>query len=327
MNYLKKRWKYIAFCGTLFLAFNLYYVFLMRDSHVKYLIYLDFLLTVLSLIFVGTDFYGYIKTENEKADFLKQEDVICDRLSDFENRDIAEHDVCVLNEKLQERFHENCELQDYVAKCCHELKIPLATSLLMDEEIRDVRLRTGMREQLEKMNQQVNAMLLGCKLQSALFDLQIKRVLLPECVRTSIRNNQFFMIQKRMVLDIRVEELEVYTDASWLVYILDQLIGNAIKYTKEDATLQIWTEKKEQAVWLYVEDNGEGIRECDIRRIFDKGFTGSNHHNGKYKSTGMGLYMVSNIIARLGHEIHVESEYGVYTRFGICFLQNRYFQF
>lgn len=66
---------------------------------------------------------------------------------------------------------------------------------------------------------------------------------------------------------------------------------------------------------LFLEDNGEGIKDCDIRRIFDKGYTGSSHHNGKYKSTGMGLYMTAKIIEKLGHKILVESEWGNYTRF------------
>lgn len=66
---------------------------------------------------------------------------------------------------------------------------------------------------------------------------------------------------------------------------------------------------------LFIEDNGEGIRESDIRRIFEKGYTGSNYHNGKYKSTGMGLYMADKIAGKLGHEISAESRYGEYTRF------------
>ena len=72
---------------------------------------------------------------------------------------------------------------------------------------------------------------------------------------------------------------------------------------------------------LYVEDFGEGIRNSDMGRIFEKGFTGSNHHNGKYRSTGMGLYMAAKIAARLGHDIAVESEYGKYTRFGIVIVR------
>lgn len=327
MSYLKIRRKCYVPCVLLFLSFNLYFIFLMRDRHVKYLLYLDFLLLVFTLFFVGIDFWKYRKVKMDKEQALKQEDIICQMFPDLENMDIAEHDVQILNGKLQEKFSENCELQDYVAKCCHELKIPLAASLLMNEEIKETGLRTGMREQLERLNQQVNAMLLGCKLQSDLFDLQVKQVSLQECVRKSIRNQQFFLIQKGIALELAVGEQRVYTDMTWLVYILDQLISNAIKYTKEEARLRIWSRQEEQTVSLLVEDNGEGIRDCDIRRIFEKGFTGENQHNGAYKSTGMGLYMVSKITEKLGHEISVESEYGVYTRFCIVFRENDYFQF
>ena len=128
-----------------------------------------------------------------------------------------------------------------------------------------------------------------------------------------------------------VGEAQVYTDASWMVYVLDQLIGNAIKYKRrpeegepeETGRLSIWTEGEQEETKLFVEDNGEGIRKTDIRRIFEKGYTGSNYHNGKYKSTGMGLYMVSQIVQKLGHEIRVESKYGEYTRFFVDFLNVR----
>ena len=79
---------------------------------------------------------------------------------------------------------------------------------------------------------------------------------------------------------------------------------------------------------LWVEDYGEGIKDSDIRRLFEKGCTWSNYHNGRYKSTGMGLYMVSKIADRLGHKICVESEYGKGSRFGRgvpLLLKSRYF--
>ena len=72
---------------------------------------------------------------------------------------------------------------------------------------------------------------------------------------------------------------------------------------------------------------GVGICDSDLPRIFEKGFTGRNYHNGKYKSTGMGLYMAAKILGRLGHEIRVESEYGKYTRFSIIFKENPYYSF
>ncbi|MDO4303973.1 MAG: sensor histidine kinase [Bacillota bacterium] len=325
MSYFKKNCKWLLLCAGMVLSFNLYFIVLMRDRNVAYLYYLDFLILTFFLVIIGVDFGRYRKDEKEKRKLMQGDDVVSLLLSDFENKDIAEHDVQVLKEKLQEQFRENCELQDYVAKWCHEFKIPLSASLLMDEKIEDRELRNLMRGQLEKMNQQVNSMMLGCKMQSPLFDLQIKKVSLPECVKSSVRNNQFFLIQKGFSMKLQVEEHLVYSDPAWLVYVLDQLISNALKYVREEPKISIWTEAKEKQVQLFIEDNGEGIKDCDVGRIFEKGFTGSNYHNGKYKSTGMGLYMVSKIIGRLGHEIRVESQYGAYTRFCIVFKNNDYF--
>lgn len=300
--------------------FNFYFLFLMRDSHVKYLLYLDFLLALATACFAGIDLCRFAKLVAKKRELLQEGVVAWEQLPEFENRDVAEHDAGVLQGKIKEMFDENCELQDYVAMCCHELKVPLATGLLLSERIVDGELNRNLREQLEKLNRQLHSMLLGCKLQSGLFDIQVREVDLRECVRTSIRNNQFFLIQKGFEVDVRVEE-RVYTDFSWLVYILDQLLDNAVKYATDGPRLSVWTEREDRSVTLYVEDRGEGIRDFDLGRVFEKGFTGSNYHNGRYKSTGMGLYMVDRIAGRLGHEIRVESEYGEYTRFGIVMMR------
>ena len=330
MSYFRKKWKPYCLWGLNFLSFNGYFIFLMRDRHVAYLLYLDFLLGVIAACFCLADWLRFHRRETEKKRLLLLEDCITTQLVEFENRDIAEHDVRVMQKKLQESFNESCELQDFVAKWCHELKLPLSAALLLNEKIKDPELRKAMREQLEKMNGQLNSLLLGCKLQSPLFDLQIKPTDLPECVRTSVKNNQFFLIQGRFTLDIRVEEIQVYTDQAWLVYILDQLINNSLKYagniSGREPQLHIWTEREGQKTKLYVEDNGVGISEKDIRRIFEKGFTGSNYHNGKYRSTGLGLYMAARIARRMEHELTVESEYGAYARFCITFRQNDYYK-
>lgn len=326
MSYLKRKWKHYVICFSLMISFNLYYIFLMRDSHIRYLLYLDFLLIVFLGMIEGIACISFYYREKKKRILLKREDVICDELSDMDDMDIVRHDIHILEVQLQEKFDENCELQDYVAKWCHEFKLPLAASLLMVEKIKDTQVRMELREQLERMNYQVNSMLQGCRLQSPLFDLQITKTLLKECVRESVRNNQFFLIQKRFILDIEVDEVWVYTDKVWITYILDQLLNNAIKYTKteekETPKIRIYTKKFEKQAELIVEDFGEGIQESDIRRIFEKGFTGSNYHNGKYKSTGMGLYMVEKIAKRLGHRIYVESQYGKGTCFHILFEMN-----
>lgn len=342
--YWQKSRKYLLLCLLMVLACNLYFIFLLRDSHFIYLLYLDFLLLFCLFLFVAADCHTLHKAQEKKRRFLQYETPVCSEpeLAQLENLEIAVHDVNILQNQLQEQFQENCALQDYITRWCHEVKIPLSASLLINEKNKDSQLRHSMKEQLERINQQLNSVLLGCKLQSSLLDIQIRPVNLQEAVRTSIRNNQFFLIRNHFNLDLQVEPLIVYSDKEWIVYVLDQLLGNAVKYAgaisedqfpdesyadscPEEPVLKIWSSRQEDSITLFVEDHGEGIKSCDIRRIFEKGFTGSSRHNGRYKSTGMGLYMVSIIIKKLGHSIHAESEYGKFTRFSITFQDNREF--
>lgn len=327
MKYGKRWMDKFGLSAAVWVGFNLYFFFFIQDGKGGYLVYLDILFLAAMGCLTGMDWRRFRGYRCKVEEMMGQEELMCRMLPDFENREIAEHDVRVLERQMDRLYEENRSLQDYVARWGHELKIPLAAGLLMDERIEDKELRMELREQLERMKRQINSLLLGCKLQSPLLDIQVKRTRLGECVRTSLKNNRFFLIQKGFEIQVDVGEAQVYTDASWMVYVLDQMIGNAIKYKRrpeegepeETGRLSIWTEGEQEETKLFVEDNGEGIRKTDIRRIFEKGYTGSNYHNGRYKSTGMGLYMAAKIMDRLGHEIHVESEYGRYTRFCITF--------
>ena len=322
MKWLKKRRKEYAVWLFLMASFNLYFMFLLQTAQIAYLLYLDLLLLVFLAIIEGTAFFDYRQKEHRKKIFLSENDLIYDTLSNPEDSEIFQHDLMILEKRLQKQFEEIHGLQDYIANWCHAFKIPLAAALLIVEKIKDTGIRTNMKEQLECMNWQVSMVMQSCRLQVPLFDLQIKQVSLITCIKASIRNNQFFLIQEKFRLDIMVNDVIVYTDETWLTYILDQLLNNAIKYASnanaiDNRYIRFWTEKSSDMVKLFIEDNGEGIQECDIRRIFEKGYTGKNYHNGKYKSTGMGLYMADKIAKKLEHAISVESRYGEYTRFCI----------
>ena len=280
-----------------------------------------------SLCFIFIDYSQYKKREKIRKEQLNSHDLIYTQINHFTNQDIIEHDIQIILEQYNQQFQMNCDLQDYIARWCHEVKLPLSALLLMNEKISNQQLRTSSKEQLERIRQQLNAALIGCKVQSNLYDLQIKETSLKNCITTSIKNNQYFLIQKHFEIEIQNLEDTVYTDKEWLVYVLDQLISNTIKYCERTPKLKISSNKNNQIINLFIEDNGFGIKESDIRHIFERGFTGSNHHNGEYKSTGMGLYFASLIIQKLGHSLSVESEYGKYTKFTISFQDHRdYFQ-
>ena len=317
MTYWKKIKNQVLFGAFLCLSYNLYFLFLLPGVKRGYLWYLDVLLAVCALFYGGAGYLVYRKQQVKKRELLKCGTVISQHFAGLENYEIAEHDVSVLTGQLEEQMEQNQDLQDYVARWFHEVKAPLSASLLMVKKIEDGKLRYSLQEQLERINAQLNSALLGCKVQGSLFDILIKPVSLLECVRSSVHNNQFFLIRNHFEIEMDVEDVKIYTDKSWFVYMLDQLLSNAVKYVVQPACLKLWSVQEEESVCLFVEDHGEGIRAEDIRRIFEKGYTGSSHHNGRYKSTGMGLYMTAKIAERLGHGISVESEPMEYTRFAI----------
>lgn len=353
LGFAKKKSYYAGFL-LICAIYNAYFIFLLPDVKLHYLAYLDVLLAAGLLACFLFGLYRFIKEEREGKE-----------------RDAAKS-LEALEEELKKQFDQNCDLQDYIARWCHEAKLPLAAALLIAEQLEDSREREKLREQLERINQLLANALLGCKVQSSLFDLQIRPVRLAECVRASIHNNQFFLIQKHFEMDIRTGEEIVYTDKAWLTYVLDQLVSNAVKYAGENPRLSIRCEEVpggsgglpgesggmsggsgglpggsgglpggsgglpgesggggfgERKLRLIVEDWGAGIKEEELRRVFDRGFTGSNYHNGQYRSTGMGLYMAKLITDKLGHGLSVESVYGEYTKFSISFADNREYFF
>lgn len=102
-------------------------------------------------------------------------------------------------------------------------------------------------------------------------------------------------------------DLSIDTDKKWVSYILEQLLSNALKYTPEMGHIKLSMEEGEDEYTLILEDNGIGIPKEDIKRVFDRGFTGSTGRNTR-SSTGMGLYLAKSLASKLGLRISVQSE-------------------
>ena len=139
-------------------------------------------------------------------------------------------------------------------------------------------------------------------------DFVIKEYDLDNIVRQAIRKYAPLFIRKKINLDFQPTTYKVLTDEKWLVFVIEQLLSNAIKYTNKGKISIYPLEDKK----LVIEDTGIGISQEDIPRIFDKGFTGYNGRTDK-KATGLGLYLCKNILDKLSHKISIESEVGVKT--------------
>ncbi|MFS1093834.1 ATP-binding protein, partial [Enterococcus faecalis] len=115
-------------------------------------------------------------------------------------------------------------------------------------------------------------------------------------------------------------------DAKWVAFIFNQLLSNAIKYTPDHGNIMVSIKKEAQGVSLSVKDSGIGIPEEDLKRIFDKGFTGENGRKTDMHSTGLGLYLAKNLAKELGIELTISSVVGEGTTVTLYFPLLSYYQ-
>lgn len=324
MSYIKLYFRYIVLVVSVFVFFNFYYV-VAEVEHLELLIYGDVLVGLGLVVFFGVDACLYYKKQRMIQQHLADDEVISNYLLPFTNSEIALHDIDVMQDKMNLLQQMNQDLNDYITKWVHEVKLPLSSLLMVNDNYHDSHDYDVTKEQLEKINIALNNALMSCKLNNNFYDIQYKRISLLDCIQMAIKNNRYFLIQKGFDIQIEVKDIYVYSDAQWLTYILEQLINNAIKYAKDNPVLSFTAVSSENQVKLFVKDNGEGIKDYDIPRIFERGYVGSNHHNGQHKSSGMGLYMVKKMTDQLHHQITVHSVYGQYSEFVITFNTNQSF--
>ena len=291
------------------------------------IVYLDLLLISLLLFVTVIDYclfkrkYQPLVTAVQKESPLLLEDIPLEEPDLRMIYEVLELQKGVDEQKRVELERALMDMEEYLTQWVHEIKLPLATLQMMLEREEDYELQLAMRQEWEQINVLVNGVLFGSRTTCLREDLVIREENLKKMIQQSIKHNAFFLIKYRFEVQLEFESVTVWTDRKWLVYVLDQLLLNAIKYRSKTPMLTFSVVTEPGVVHLTVHDNGCGIKEQEIPRIFNKGFTGSNGRKETYKSTGMGLYFSKRILDRLGHPIVVQSEVSKSTDMTISFYQ------
>lgn len=221
------------------------------------------------------------------------------------------------------------DMLDYYSLWAHQIKTPLSAMrlLLQSQENTGIKERGNTLEQIEeqereflkslkmelfKTEQYVEMVLSYLRMEDMSSDIVLQWYPLDDMIRQAIKKYSPLFIMKKIRLEYRKCETMVLTDEKWLVFVLEQLLSNALKYTTA-GVISVYQEK--ESGYLVIEDTGIGIQAEDLPRIFEKGFTGYNGRQDK-KSTGIGLYLCKSICNQLNHDIYAESEEGKGTR--IC---------
>ncbi|NBK99138.1 MAG: HAMP domain-containing histidine kinase [Erysipelotrichia bacterium] len=218
---------------------------------------------------------------------------------------IAQIDKATLDYLNAYKFMIN-DFKEYLELWIHEIKISLASAFLIVENNKD-KISTNMIEELNRIEKLVEQVLFYVRSENVEKDYAIKQCNLEQIVKDVIKGNRRTFINKKIALHIDCLDIIVMSDSKWLTFILNQILDNALKYSKNtDAYIHIFAKRNKDSVSLHIEDNGIGISQNDINRVFDKGFTGENGRK-TYNSTGLGLYLCKNLCEKLHHKITIDS--------------------
>ena len=287
--------------------------------------------TQLSIVWSGVcfliDFYKYYK--RHKLLHINREKFFEDAEQLPEQMDIIECDYQELVKELYRAKRElvsgnriaKKEMLDYYGMWVHQIKTPIAAlNILLQnteqnlyqsdekETIQDAVSVADMKMELFKIEQYVEMALNYLRVEDISSDLSFEKCAVDDMVRQAVRKYAKVFISKKIQMDFKPTNIYTVTDEKWFVFVLEQLLSNSLKYTKE-GKISIFMEGKA----LVIEDTGIGIPAEDIPRIFEKGFTGYNGREDK-KSTGIGLYLCKNIMGKLLWNIMADSEVGTGTK-------------
>lgn len=220
-------------------------------------------------------------------------------------------------EQVSSSQRERKEYKEYIEQWIHDVKTPISAMRLICENNRSDVTRKLMVE-LEKVAHFTEQALYYARSENVEKDYFIKEVILADMVHAAIRENKQLLLQNHIAVEVNDCQCSVYTDEKWIGFILNQLIANSAKYRSDTPSLTFEAYLEKSKVKLCVRDNGTGISESDLPRIFEKGFTGENGRTGK-SSTGIGLYLCKRLGDKLGINIFVHSKPGQGTIMELSF--------
>ena len=311
-SYLYSRRFFLALL-ILLLGFILIFAFVF-DAYRSLLEYVALLLAFLSFLFIGADawtsFKGY-RSQKLQASAQAQtplEKLLQERVEELEYEQ--------KNQLLVEQEKYN-DLLDYYTLWVHQVKTPIAASSLLIGDLKDKEAKSQLEQELFKIESYVHLVLQYLRLESFHDDLVLKQEKLADLVREVVKKYALFFIQQGLRLNLHDLDHTIVTDKKWFLVILEQVLSNSLKYTKE-GSIEIYFHEDR----LYIKDTGLGIQNADLLRVFERGFSG---YNGRLtqQSSGLGLYLSKKIADQLGHKIAIDSQVGQGTTVSIAFPEKK----
>lgn len=230
-------------------------------------------------------------------------------------------------EKIRKIEDAQRDYREYIESWVHEIKTPITGIALICENRRrhEAVTQENLREislENQKIENCVDKVLYYARMENVYKDFLIQKTDLQKTAEEVLEKNRLLLIRHQVRAEVHCGDM-VYTDGKWISFILNQMIGNSVKYRSESPVFLIYTEREKDGVRLTIEDNGVGILPEELSRIFEKGFTGSNGRSHR-QATGMGLYLCKRLCERLEIGLSAQSQPGRGTKMTLDFPVSNY---
>lgn len=286
------------------------------------ILYAALLVATLAFLFSIYDFRMYYNKHIFLENIVSSIQFKLDKLP--EPRDLLEKDYqdiisTIYDDKARLLYNADnkySEMIDYYTMWVHQIKTPIAAFSMLVQSMESSAEKRLMEQELFKIEQYVEMVLHYIRLENLSSDLRLEEYSLQNIVSQAVKKYAATFIYNKISLNLNNFDCKVITDEKWIMFVLEQILSNALKYTK-NGSISIYMDESSEKT-LIIEDTGIGIAEEDIPRIFEKGFTGFNGRMDK-KSTGIGLHLCKEIIVKLSHRISITSEVGKGTKAAIDF--------
>lgn len=215
--------------------------------------------------------------------------------------------------------------RDYIELWIHEIKTPIAAATLMTSDLHGPQ-ASRIKGELDRIEGYVEQALYYARSTSLAQDYAIRETKLVDAVREAVKKQARYLIERGVtpVVDVP-EDTRVFADAKWLSFMLGQIVANSAKYGAHTVRFSVSLEDEgtsDACTVLEVADDGCGVPAGDVPRVFERAFTGENGRRTG-SSTGMGLYLVAELCAKMGLAVALASEEGTGTRVLLTFPHDR----
>lgn len=330
-EYLKDKIIYISL--LVFAVITIEILLIPYDMQIFIKIYVAVAIIAAFLIGFLVEYYSkknYYDTVKSRIRELQEEYLIMEVLpkADFTEANILEDAIRDIGKSMLENVNKHKYLQedykDFIELWIHEIKIPIATSKMIVENNKN-EITASINEELDKIDNYTEQALFYARSNTVEKDYIVRKIQLKEIVNASILKNKAQLIQNKISIDTKNLDETVCTDSKWCIFIINQIIQNSIKYSKNaDRQIEIYGERKKENIILYIKDNGIGIKESEITRVFEKGFTGENGRITGKKSTGIGLYLCKKLCDKLCIGLELNSKKDEGTEVKLIFPNNSF---